>query len=116
MTWQVEVLKNTIKISEQCAEDIWNYINWNRIFIWKSKEQIITKGLLSFNTDLDDYKDYLYDYREIIKILKDNKSEGYVWFGSLDVPKGCFWGYSFDGNGGCKKLKGTINFVESESI
>ena len=91
MAWQVSVLKNTIKVSKECIEELWG-CNKSIVSLWRAKEEVSYKNFLYFDPDLGPYIDYLYDYPEIIGILKKYKVEGCVYFGSLEVPEGCFLG------------------------
>ena len=111
MSWRVEVLKNNIKISDECAEELWNYNEKEELNLW-NEEEVVDNGFLYFDPELEAWIDYLSDYKEIIEILKKHNSEGKVYFGSLDVPEGCFWGHDFDRKGGYKRLKGILSFIE----
>ncbi len=54
--------------------------------------------------------DYVHK-EHIQEVLKRNKVEGVIKFGSLEGENaGDFWGYEFDGKGGMKELVGEVKW------
>lgn len=112
MSWSISELKNTVKVSVELAEKLYNAQKSNRAFIWEDEDEVLSGEYLYFNTDHQEHMDYL-NNKFVIDLLTENKVEGVICFGSLEGDnEGEFWGYKFDGQGNVKKLKGKINWEE----
>ena len=114
MSWRVNVVNNSLEVSGKCIEELWDYNKKANLEIWDSKEDMVEDGVLYFNEDDMEWIDYIANYKKIIDILKENKAKGEVCFSSFEGDDCGSWGHRFDGNGGYKKLKGIITFVELE--
>lgn len=118
MSWSIGLVKNTVKISRKCAEDLCKGARAAHIsewYMWENPGRVASKGYLMFSIDHREHMDYLSNYSFVIRVLKKHKVEGEICFGSLEGDNaGSFWGYRFDGQGGCVALKGSLKWKENK--
>lgn len=96
--WSIGLVKNTVKISEECVKELFEAQGCDEI--WYDEEDVSFDGKLYFDCDHMEHMDYL-GREEIQNVLKKHKVEGIVLFCSADGDNsGTFWGYEFDGAGG----------------
>jgi hypothetical protein len=113
MSWSIENVINTVKISKSCASDIYDaesYTFEEKTYndTFGSVEDVTYKGKLLFNSDHGEHMDYVSN-RKVQEALKKHKVKGDICFGSLEGDNaGQFWGYRFDGKGGMQELIGKI--------
>ena len=115
--WTIACLVNTVIISNECRDDLFEQLHDYESELWDDYEQVTDKStsLLQFNPDHMENLDWLND--KAIEILKGHNVEGDICFGSLEGDNaGSFWGYRFDGKGGMKHLKGRLLWEEIEDI
>src|SRR3989344_2802619 len=115
--WTIAGLVNTVIISNECRDDLFEQLHDYESELWDDYEQVTDKStsLLQFNPDHMENLDWLND--KAIEILKGHNVEGDICFGSLEGDNaGSFWGYRFDGKGGMKHLKGRLLWEEIEDI
>ena len=111
MSKKIELYDNNVYISEDCLKELTDYHNINKCWFWE--DQIVTVyNCLYFRETIEDYFFY---YPELLEILKKHCCKGDIVFSSLEQFPGKYWGYRFDGNGGCKKLIGGFKIVLEES-
>jgi len=120
MGWSIECLENTLKISRECAEEL--YFNGLHEYYWPEDdeddrlEQVYDEetGLIEFNPDHMEHQDFLFR-DDVQAILKKHKVNGEVLWTSADGDNcGENWGYRFK-DGECTRLKGTVLWVEDNS-
>jgi hypothetical protein len=111
MAWSIAEEINTVVITKAAAKRLFKAQEYEGE-IWDSVEEIYSyggrdgkdEGLLGFNPDHMEHMDYLWN-EHIQEALKKEKVKGVVAFGDHEGDsKGEYWGYSFDGAGGMKKL------------
>ena len=114
--WTIACLVNTVFITNECRDDLFNEGQDLEGEIWNDLEDVTDQnGLLYFNPDHREHMDYIAGNDKVIKILKRYNAEGDICFGSLeDDNAGALWGYRFDGRGSMKKLKGTMTWEEKD--
>ena len=108
MGWSIAELKNTVEISDECAQELFEKANSG---IWYGVEDVKMGGdNLYFDPDHQEHMDFLWD-GNAQAILKKHKVEGDICFGSLEGDNaGSFWGYRFDGQGNMTELKGNVSW------
>lgn len=115
MSWSIGEMVNTVKISPQCAKELFKVQGGKDGKIWYSLEGVTDKDKLTFNPDHMEWMDWLACHEELVEILKQYKVKGDICFGSLEGDNaGQFWGYRFDGNGGMVELVGRVIFEEKK--
>jgi len=114
--WSIALLENTIRITEECAKDLFKNAQEYEDEIWWSVEDVAYHavdedghaGQLCFNPDHHEHMDYLWN-EKVQEILKEHKVEGRVCFADVEGDSfGSFWGYQFDGQGNLENLKGKV--------
>lgn len=109
MGWSIENLVNEVKISPQCAKELFGAQEYEQE-IWYELKDVTYKGKLTFNPDHLEHMDYVH-LPHIQEALLKHKVKGDICFGSLEGDNaGEFWGYRFDGKGGVQSLKGTLQW------
>lgn len=109
MGWVIVELENTVNISESIAKELFDSQEYQGE-IWYDENEVMYKNRLCFYEDHQEYMDYVHK-EHIQEVLKRNKVEGVIKFGSLEGENaGDFWGYEFDGKGGMKELVGEVKW------
>jgi hypothetical protein len=124
MGWHINLVKNTVVITEQLAKELFEKANDGR---WDFGEPVTDSDILDrgvafkdkdgtlklyFDNDHMEHMDYLHD-EDVQAVLKRHKVKGDVCFSSDDGDNaGSSWGYRFDGKGGMVELRGTRLFKE----
>jgi meiotically up-regulated gene 157 (Mug157) protein len=107
--WRVSCIENKIKVNKECALKIKEFREKNE-YCELEMDDVVENGHLVFNEDHFEHIDYLNE-NGLIKLLKHFKAKGRTTFGCLDGDQfGEFWGYEFDGKGGFKRLKGSLDW------
>lgn len=92
MSWQISLVKNTVKVSKECAQEI-----QQKVFSEGELSDIYEKnGSLIFYEDWMEHQDYI---PEVIEILKKHKVSGDIVFCTIDggpSNKNTVWVYRFD--------------------
>jgi hypothetical protein len=112
--WHIGLLENTVKIDKKIARELFEKckdIGWSRL-------EYVTNGeYLYFNEDHCEHMDYMQSDVNLITILKNHKVKGRIAFGSVEGDNsGCFWGYQFDGKGGCQSVNGSLQWSPEENL
>lgn len=108
MSWSIECLVNTVQVTMDCAEELFQVGEPEGYFY--SIDDVSHNGKLSFNPDHMEHMDFIGD-EEIQKVLKHHKVQGDIRFGSLEGDnRGKFWGYRFDGLGHMVPLEGELTW------
>lgn len=123
--WSISNIDNTVALTKEQAIELMNQKTYTKFMggYYVDADNPTENDLLEYYFDLYEGKYYLMflsDHMEhmdyvwkIEKELKKLKVQGDITFSSLDGDNaGTSWGYRFDGNGGMKKLKGVLTFVE----
>lgn len=112
MSWSIGETVNTVKISNECAKELFEAQGENGE-IWYNLEDVTYKGRVTFNSDHSEWMDWLAHNEELVEVLKKHKVRGDICFGSLEGDNaGSFWGYRFDGKGGMVELTGRVVYEE----
>lgn len=112
MSWHVELLNNTVKISEECAAELFKAQRSYTEIWWSPDEVRDSKGIVTFNSDHYEHIDWI-ENSDLDAILKKHRVSGDITFGDLEGSATArFWGYRFDGKGGMVELKGRIQWQE----
>lgn len=98
-------LKNTLKITEECADDLYKL----DIGVFDDRSDVSYDGLLYFNQEHMEHMDYLWQ-ANVQEVLSNHKASGVVMFGCLEDPDKMFWGYDFE-NGEMTHLKGEVEWT-----
>lgn len=114
MSWSIGLIENTVRISQKVAKQLFKLQEDNKTDeLWYSEDDVVYEGKLQFNGDHMEHMDYIWR-EEVQSVLRKNKVEGSICFGSLEGDNAdSFWGYRFDGKGGMRELKGTIEWSEA---
>ena len=113
MSWSISEMKNEVKISKACADELFEAQGGENGEIWYNRNEVLSNGFLTFNIDHMEHMDWLGTNDKLVAILKKHKVRGDICFGSLEGDnQGEFWGYRFDGAGGMKTLTGGTAFEE----
>lgn len=116
MSWSIGETVNTVRISPACAKELFKADDDANSDIWDLFENVTCRGKLTFNSDHQEWMDYLGSHEKLVEILKKHKVAGDICFGSLEGDNaGEFWGYRFDGKGGMVKLTGQIVYEENHT-
>ena len=107
MSEDIYVIGNTLRISTECALDLYKAVK--KFYLFDDPEDVTHKGLLNIS-DNARLKDNMLRDRDIQNVLKKHKVEGQVLFGIKDESPS-LWGYNFDGQGGMQELKGEIKWT-----
>lgn len=81
MSWSIGEVVNTVKISPECAREIFEAQGGESGEIWSSLEDVTYQGMVTFNPDLMEWMDWLGNNENLIKILKKHKVKGDICFG-----------------------------------
>lgn len=119
MSWTVHIIENSAKVPRKVAEEFaekfkkqLDFLSWiDNLNDPENKEQIFNEifcgKYLNLTEDHSEHIDWLTD--KMCTFLAANKVKGNIKFGALEGDNaGSFWGYSFDGAGGWKKIKGEL--------
>ena len=105
-------IETDIKLSYECIEELFAAQN-------NCNVSYIYEDYLKSNND--NYIFYFLDFykfeEKLIPVMLKYKVNGYVYFDNEDVDyclNSKYFGYDFNGNGGYKKLFGTIVFEEAK--
>lgn len=113
MGWSIENLVNEMKITAQCAKDLFEAQEYEEE-IWYELKEVTHKGKLTFNPDHSEHMDYIH-LPHIQEVLLKHKVKGDICFGSLEGDNaGQFWGYRFDGKGNVQNLEGKLQWYAKE--
>jgi len=109
MGWSINLIENTVQISQECASDLFNA--GKEIGIWYDEEEVSKDGNLRFNPDHMEHMDYLCN-DEITAVLEQHKVNGEVTFCSYEGDNaGSYWGYRFK-DGKLTRLKRKKNDLQ----
>ena len=106
--WSIALLENTVMITSECAEELFENAQEYQEDIWWESDDVIYGGKLRFNPDHQEHMDFLWR-KEIQELLKKYRVEGRICFADVEGDSsGSFWGYQFDGQGNLENLKGKV--------
>lgn len=112
MGWRINLTKNTVTVSHECAVEIAK--SETDIGFWIQdnsggyRDDMITEacrsdGTLRFHGDHMEHMDYVWSIKDI---LCRHKVKGDIAFSSSDGDNaGTAWCYRFDGEGNCEELR-----------
>ncbi len=115
--WSIGELKNTVEISETCAQDLFHAQAFPEE-LWHDVTEVTIENregvrVLYFDSDHNEHMDFLHQER-FTDVFSRHNARGEICFGSLDGDNaGSFWGYRFDGEGGMQKLTGSVEWAVS---
>jgi len=113
MGWSIANIVNEVKISKQCAKDLFK-AQEDGEEIWYEIKEVTYEGKLTFNSDHGEFMDYI-SSPHIQEVLLKHKVKGDICFGSLEGDNfGEFWGYRFDGKGRIETLEGKLQWYEKK--
>lgn len=111
MSTDIEIYDSNIYIPEDCLKELQEIYNLKKYWFWE--DRIVDRSNFLYFSGYT--KDYFYRYPEIVEILKKYKVKGDIVFCCRDEIPDDFWGYRFDGCGGCKKIKGEVEIIFKET-
>jgi hypothetical protein len=110
MGWQINLVKNDVKIDAKTAQKLFNEAQDYEGELWYDIDDVTDyegDNTLNFDPDHMEHMDYLATHDKVVEILKEAKVSGDICFASEDGDNaGEAWGYRFDGKGGMKILTG----------
>lgn len=91
MSWQISLVKNTVKVSEECAQEV-----LKKVFSDGELQDIYEQGLLVFPQDWMEHQDYV---PQVLDILAKYKVSGDIAFCTIEGGpniRNTLWVYRFD--------------------
>ncbi len=96
--WRINLITNTVKITEDCAKDLFEVSSGDGE-PWYRVDDIIRDDKLVFYDDHFEWMDYLRSNdhaSKFIEVLCKHKVNGYITFCDMEGDqKGFFWGHRF---------------------
>lgn len=104
MGWRINCIKNTVEISDDLAEKIFEVIK-DEGFYYEEPSDVVYKGKLHFDSDHMEWMDFVW---HVDDLMAENGAEGEIAFSDTEGDqRGQWWKYTF-ADGVCTKTNGLL--------